>query len=107
LIFKKGTLTKEEGRLSTADILILTSLEQLLLTFQTLFTLFTKQATLMRRSTVLSLPLQVVFPGLSYNPFSSVKHSKLDRLSLLVFYASLVKRERLVTQLLGCDKKGW
>jgi hypothetical protein len=33
---------------------------------QTLFIFLTKQATLMRRSTVLSLPLQLVFPYLAY-----------------------------------------
>ncbi len=56
------------GRLSTVDLLVLTSLDQLLFILKILFTYVTKQAaTLMRRSTVLSLPLQLVFPvkGLS------------------------------------------
>ncbi len=47
--------------LSTADLLELTSLDQLILKPKNL----TEQATLMRRSTVLSLPLQSVFPGAS------------------------------------------
>jgi hypothetical protein len=55
-----------KGRLSTVDLLLPTSVVQLLLKQQTLFTCFIKQATLMRRSTVLSLPLQFVFPGLSF-----------------------------------------
>jgi len=55
----RDTLMK--GRVSTFSLLLLISLDQLLLIKQTLFT--KKQATLMRRSTVLSLPLQLVFPA--------------------------------------------
>jgi hypothetical protein len=55
------TLTEWE-RLSTVDLIVLTSLGQLLLKMQALFSFFTKQATLTRRSTVLSLPVQLVFP---------------------------------------------
>jgi hypothetical protein len=51
------------GRLSTADLLVLTSLDQLLSIMKTLFSFFPKQATLMKWSTVRSLPLQSVFPG--------------------------------------------
>jgi hypothetical protein len=43
-------------RLVTVDLLVLTNLDQLLLIVKLYF--FTKQAALMRRSTVLSLPLQ-------------------------------------------------
>ncbi len=43
---------------------VLTSLDLLLLILKLLFTFFTKQATLMRRSTVLSLPLKLKIPGL-------------------------------------------
>ncbi len=39
---------------------------QLLFILQILFTFFTKQATLMRRSTVLSLPPQLVFPASAF-----------------------------------------
>jgi hypothetical protein len=39
-----------------------TGLYQLFFILKTLFTLFNKQCTLMRRSTVLSLPPQLVFP---------------------------------------------
>jgi len=49
------------GRLSTVDLLVLTSLDEFL--FLLIFNRFTKQATLMRRPTVLSLSLQLVFPG--------------------------------------------
>jgi hypothetical protein len=52
-LLNQGTLT--EGK----ALLVLTSLDQLLLLLQTLFTFFTKQATLKRRFTVLSLPLAV------------------------------------------------
>ncbi len=57
-----------KGRLSTIDLLVLTSFDQLLVLLKILFTYLTKQLTLMRRSTVLlSLPLQLEFPALSYN----------------------------------------
>ncbi len=49
------------GRLSTVDLLVLNSLYQLSLYWKYYLPFFTKQATLMRRSTVLSLPLQLVF----------------------------------------------
>jgi hypothetical protein len=51
-------------RLSTVDLRVLTSLDQLLLILQTLFPFFKTSATLIRRSTVLSLSLLLVFPGL-------------------------------------------
>jgi hypothetical protein len=43
-------------------LLVLTSLDQLLFTLKISFTLFKQQATLIRSSTVLSLPPQLVFP---------------------------------------------
>ncbi len=51
------------GRLSTVYLLVQASLDQLLLILKVLFTFFTKQAILTRRSTVVSLPLQLVFPS--------------------------------------------
>ncbi len=51
------------GRLSTVDLLVLTSLDQLLLYWKLWFTFFTKQASLLRRSIVLILPPQLVFLG--------------------------------------------
>ncbi len=53
------------GRLSTLDLLVRTSLDQMLLTLKILFTFVRKQATLIRRSTVGSLPLQLEFPDWS------------------------------------------
>ncbi len=50
------------GRLSTVDLLVLTVLDQLLFILKMLVTFLTKQATLMRRSTMLSLPSQLAFP---------------------------------------------
>ncbi len=50
------------GRLSAVDLLVLTSLYQLLLIMQSFFKFLTKQGTLMWRSTVLSLSPQLVFP---------------------------------------------
>jgi hypothetical protein len=50
-------------RFSTVDLLVLTSLDQLLFMLEILFAFVTKQAILIRRSTVLSLLVQLVFPG--------------------------------------------
>ncbi len=50
------------GRLSTVDLLVPTRGDQLLFIIKILFTTFTKQAALMRRSTVLSHHPQLVFP---------------------------------------------
>jgi hypothetical protein len=50
-------------RLSTVDLLVLTRLDQLVFKLKILFSFFTKQAALMWRSTVLSLPPQLVFPA--------------------------------------------
>jgi hypothetical protein len=48
--------------LGTVDVLVLSSTDQLIVILKVLFTLFfTKQATFMRRSTVLRLTLQLVF----------------------------------------------
>jgi hypothetical protein len=47
----QGSLT-EGGRLSMVDLLVPTSLDQLLFIMKILFRCFTKQATLLRRSTV-------------------------------------------------------
>ncbi len=52
------------GRLCPHDLLVLFSLYKLIFELKILFTCVTKQATLMRRSTVPSLPLQLEFPGL-------------------------------------------
>jgi hypothetical protein len=60
-VLGQGSLT-EGGRLSTVDFLVLTSLDQLIFKLKIIFSFFAKQATLMRRSTVLSLPRQLVFP---------------------------------------------
>ncbi len=48
-----------KGRISTVDLLILSTFDHLNLTF------FIKQPILIRRSTILSKPLLLVFPGLS------------------------------------------
>jgi hypothetical protein len=50
------------GKLSTVDLLVLTSLDQLPF-LKILLTSFTKQASSMRGSTVLSLPSYLVFPA--------------------------------------------
>jgi hypothetical protein len=51
------------GRLSTIDLLVLTSLDKLLLRFKKL-NFFTEQVTLFGRSTVLSFPLDLEFLAL-------------------------------------------
>ncbi len=47
--------------LSTVDLLVLASLDQLLFLLEILFIFVTKQATLVRKSTMLSFPLQLVY----------------------------------------------
>jgi hypothetical protein len=59
--------TNWRGRLSTVNLLVLSGLDQLLFILIILLTLFTKQATIIRRSTVLSLPLWLVLPGYAHN----------------------------------------
>ncbi len=56
-MFTQGSLT-EGGRISTVDLLVLTSLDSLLLILKLILFRFYKPSTFMRRSTVLSLPLQ-------------------------------------------------
>jgi hypothetical protein len=51
------------GRFSTVDLLELTSFDQFILILKILFNFFTKRVTLMRGSTILSLPLLSVFTG--------------------------------------------
>jgi hypothetical protein len=58
--FWLGTLTEGKG-LSTIELFVLTCLDYLFLYCQQ-YLLFTKQPTLMWRSTVLILPLELVFP---------------------------------------------
>jgi hypothetical protein len=53
------------GKISTIDLLVLTSLDKLLFPLKILFMVLTKQATLMRRSSDVSLPLQLEFLVLS------------------------------------------
>ena len=50
-------------RLSTVHLLVLTRLDQLFFILKILFAFVTKQPTLMRRSTVMSLPGKLVFPA--------------------------------------------
>jgi len=72
------------GMLRTVDLLVPTSKDQLLFILKILFTFFTKQAMLMRRSTVLSLPVEIVFPVASrvaiFCRSFTLGASKLDRL---------------------------
>jgi hypothetical protein len=49
--------------MSTIDLLALTSLESAAFGIENIIFLFQKQATLARRPMVLSVPLQLVFPG--------------------------------------------
>jgi hypothetical protein len=51
-------------RLCTVDLLVIISLDYLPFILGISCIFVTKQATLMRRSIVLSLPVQLVFPGL-------------------------------------------
>ncbi len=54
------------------DLLVLTSLDQLLFILKILFRYTTKEVALIRRLDVLSLPLQLVFPGMFVGPLSKL-----------------------------------
>ncbi len=54
-----------KGRLSTIEPLVLTSLYQLIFILKISCSFFTNQVTLMRRSTVLSISLQLEYPALA------------------------------------------
>jgi hypothetical protein len=56
--FEKPGKSCGRGRLSTVDLLVLRSLDQLLFILKILFTHVTKQPVFVRRSIVLSLPPQ-------------------------------------------------
>ncbi len=64
------------GRHSTVDLLVLTSYNELRFVLKTLLTFFTKQAILMMRLIVLSLPPQLVLPGLVYRETISYSSKK-------------------------------
>ncbi len=57
LYFQQGILTKREGSVLMTSLFRSAALE-----IENIFYFFTKQATPMRRSTVLRFPLQLVFP---------------------------------------------
>ncbi len=67
------------GRLGTIDLLEIICLDQLLFILQAWFTFLQKQAILMRRSTVLTIPLQLVLPAVEV---ITVLHSKGKLLTL-------------------------
>jgi hypothetical protein len=52
-------------KLNTVNLLVLTGLDQLIFYIEDIY-LFIKQGTLMRKSTVLNLPPQLVFRGLGF-----------------------------------------
>jgi hypothetical protein len=79
--------------LSTVDLLVLTSLIQFIFILKIVFTCFTKQATLMRRSTGLSLPLQLVFPGCG---LLSKLQEALERSSHLTLSKEISKSNKLM-----------
>ncbi len=68
-------------------------LYQLILIMQTFFSFFTAQATLMRRSIVLNLPFQSVFPAIAYQP-NSLRQMTIDQMSR---QGILIERGRLST----------
>ncbi len=69
----QGNLTKGEGSVQWTPL----HLDQLLFLLKILFTFLTKQATLMRRLTVLSLPPQLVFPDLAYSALPSMTNKQV------------------------------
>jgi hypothetical protein len=68
------------GKLGTVDLLALPSLDEVVLILKMLFTSFMRQAILMRRSTVLSRPLKLMFPGQTDGRKNGWKDSQTGRL---------------------------
>jgi hypothetical protein len=62
-----------KGRLSAVDLLVPTSLDQLLFLLYILFIFFTKEASLAKKPIVLSLSLQLVFPDWSLPKWSYLR----------------------------------
>ncbi len=69
-----------KGRLSTVNLLVPTSLDRLLFILKILFTFFTKQPTSIRRSIVLSLPPQLVFPWRNHSGDTQLYRQEKGRL---------------------------
>jgi len=67
-------------RLSMVDLLVVTSLDRLLFILKILFTFFTKQPTSIRRSIVLSLPPQLVFPWRNHSGDTQLYRQEKGRL---------------------------
>ncbi len=84
---------------STVDLLVLARKDLLLLILKILLAFLTKQATLMRGSTVLSLPPLLVFPGLAiWIPkdnncflFCADERNKKEKLFMTNFYQIITK----------------
>jgi len=98
--YEQGILTVGEG--SVQLTFSLTSFDQLLFKLKYYLLFFTKEAVLIRRLTVLSLPLKLVFPGtsnlviqtclaqllLGFSP-EEVRHIKMLRIGLKkAFYSN-------------------
>ena len=81
------------GRLSTVDLLVLTRLDELTFILKIYFIFFTKQTTLKRRSTVLSFPLQSVFPAQTDEKRQSMRR----KLSKPAFKTTQVKINGIVS----------
>jgi hypothetical protein len=101
------------GRLSTVDLLVLTSLNQLLFTFKIFFTLFTKQGNLTRRWTVLSFPLQLVFPDWTLKALINIQIKErtrkfIDRwVIVIVKWLPFSDEEKRFYIQLASGRKGW
>ncbi len=97
----QGSLTEGEGSVQF-DLLVLTSSDLLLFLLKILISLFTKRATLFKRSFVLSLPFQLVFPALWY----FLKCWRLiGRLNMLLYSYHHFNREVLWIQPWLCINK--
>jgi hypothetical protein len=81
------------------DLLVLTSLEELLFILKILLSFFTKQATLIRRSTVLSLLSQLIFPEESF------LQQTLTLLSAIYILNILVQKTHKIGQ--SSDYQSW
>ncbi len=83
------------GKLSTLDLLVLTSLDQILFKLKTKFNFLH----VMRRSTVVSLPPQLVFPGQSHNNYCyEPSHTLLSSLSQTYIFNNLAFENSLLNK---------
>jgi len=79
------------GRLCTFDLLVITSFDEVLFILKILFPLFTKQATLTKRSTSLKVPWLILLPFVVKDTFTQ---------AIMRYISSQLHRQRLEKEFL-------